>query len=100
MLLAVCCLFQWIKSHCYQYGCTRYLLDTYGDRFTVEQLISWLGEIGNLPAQDAIRREYESMNIALLFHLPLLCMIMLTNVTYSSYSIIRTTYANTQLSAK
>jgi len=44
-------------------GYTLCLLDEYGGRFTVEQLIIWLDEIGNLPARDALQKEYESMNV-------------------------------------
>lgn len=62
-------LFQCVKSRCPRVGYTRCLLEEYGGRITVELLIGWLDEIGNLPARDALRREYDSMNILLRFNL-------------------------------
>lgn len=50
-----------IKSRSHQQGYARCLLERYGSRVTVEQLIHWLNEIGNLPARDALQREYDGI---------------------------------------
>jgi len=58
-----------IKSRSHPRGNTHCLLEEHGGRVTVEQLMCWLDKIGNLPARDALRREYDSTNIPLTFNL-------------------------------
>jgi len=63
----IVCLFQWIKTRNHPEGHTHCLLEKYGGRITVEQLLCWLDKIGNLPARDALRQEYDSMASSLTF---------------------------------
>jgi len=42
-------------------------LEEYGGRVTVEQLICWLEDIGNMSARNVLCREYSGMNNSFTF---------------------------------